>query len=55
MIITAKDLETAAHPEISLAILAVLEMRFTCVSLGRVVKWTWKIDPAVLMILKNYC
>lgn len=52
--ITAKVIKTAAaYPGISLAMLAVLKMRFACVSLGRVVKWTWKIDPAIFDDIKE--
>lgn len=33
---TTKDIKTAAHPGVSLAMFAVLTMRFTCISLGSV-------------------
>lgn len=52
--ITTKDLrQQAAHPGISLATLAVLKMRFPCAPLGRVVKWTWIIDPAIFDDIKE--
>lgn len=51
--ITTKDLrQQAAHPGISLATLAVLKM-FPCAPLGRVVKWTRIIDPAIFDDIKE--
>lgn len=48
-----KKKKKVAHLGTSLATLAILEMKFIYVQLGRVVKWTWKIDPTVFDDIKE--